>query len=124
MNLSARTQKFPTSQPIIARPVRERVRLPLQVTHHVFVGTRRTECICTDINEHGIGVNIAHPLSVGEIVKVELELPRDRFEVSARVIYRNQHHCGLYFVDLNPEQRNKLRAILKERVAGLKNFLE
>ncbi len=63
-----RPQERLTSVP---RAERYQVRLPLRVTHHVFVGTRRTECVCTDINEYGMGVDIAQPLSVGEIVKLE-----------------------------------------------------
>ncbi len=84
------------------------------MTHHVFVGTRRTECVCTDINEYGMGVSIARPLLVGEIVKLELEIPDDRFESFARVIYRKKGQCGLYFVDLSPEQRQKLAEIIGE----------
>lgn len=126
MNLSARTQQppIPAARPINARPARHKVRLPLQVTHHVFVGTRRTECVCTDINEHGMGVDIAQPLSVGEIVRLELELPSDRFDAFARVIYRNHHHCGLYFVDVTAEQRQKLAEIIAEWQPAPENLVQ
>jgi hypothetical protein len=125
MNLSARAQKTPIQQQsILGRPAHRKVQLPLQVTHHLFVGTRRTECVCTDINEHGMGVDIPQPLSVGEIVRLELGLPSDRFDAFARVIYRNSYHCGLYFVDLDPEQRQKLAKILAERQSGSKDLLQ
>lgn len=126
MNLSAGTQEPPTQEQrtITARPARHKVRLPLQVTHQVFVGTRRTECICTDINEHGMGVDIPQALSVGEIVKLGFELPSERFEAFARVTYRNHHHCGLHFVDLNPEQRQKLAEILAQSESGSKYLVQ
>jgi hypothetical protein len=71
-----------------------------------------------------MGVDIPQPLSVGEIVKLELELPSDRFEAFARVIYRNHHHCGLYFVELNPEQRQKLAEILAQSQRGAKHSVQ
>jgi PilZ domain len=125
MNLSAPQELRPQEQRVmVARPVRHQVCLPLKVTHHVFVGTRCTECVCTDINEHGMGVDISQPLSVGEIVKLDLELPSDPFYACARVIYRKQHHCGLYFVDLTPDQRQNLSEIVGKWQSDSKHLVQ
>lgn len=94
------------------RPQRYQVKLPVEITHHVFVGTRATQGVCTDLNEHGFGANIPQPLAVGEIVKVALSLPADPLHTCARVVYRNGHHYGFYFVEIEPEQRAKLTSTL------------
>jgi hypothetical protein len=88
--------------------------LPLQVTHHVFVGTKCTKGVCTEINEHGMRVHIAHQLSVGDIVAVDVAFPEGGFRAYARVTYRNQYQYGLYFVDLEPEQQGQLAEFLQQ----------
>ncbi len=105
MNIAAQQQE---AKPLVPRPARYQVKLPVEVTHHAFVGTLVTQGVCTDLNEYGFGANIPQPLSVGEIVKVFLELPTDALNIYARVVYRNAHHYGFYFTEVEPEQEAKL----------------
>ncbi len=96
------------TKPMIPRPVRYEVKLPASVTHNTFVGTRCTQGVCSDINEYGMGADIPQPLLVGEIVQVALELPFDRLNTFARVVYRNDYHYGFYFVDMDEGQQQTL----------------
>ena len=96
--------------------LRRQFRFPVRVTHSVFVGTRLTKGLCTQIDEFGMRVEIPNHLSVGEIVDVVI--PPDTFQAFARVTYRNQSHYGLYFVDLDPAQRKKLAGIIAKRNAS------
>ncbi len=105
MNIAAQDQEL---KAFIPRPARYQVKLPVQVTHHAFVGTRVSQGVCNDLNEYGFGADIPQPLSVGEVVKVTLELPTDTLNICARVVYRNAHHYGFYFTEVEPEQEAKL----------------
>lgn len=109
MNISTRNQE---QKPPLPRAARCEVKLPVEVTHHVFVGARSTQGVCTDLNGYGFGADIPQPLSVGEVVKVALDLPSDRLSVFARVVYRNGYHYGFYFVEIEAEQRSKLEGAL------------
>ncbi len=109
MNLSIRKQE---PKPLIPRPARYQVKLPVEVTHHAFVGIRCTQGVCTDLNEYGFGANLPRPLSVGEVVKVALDLPAGTLDISARVVYRNAYHYGFYFTEVESEQRSKLAKCL------------
>lgn len=105
VDLAIRTEE---TKPMTPRPVRYEVKLPVEVTHNAFAGTRCTQGVCSDINEYGMGADIPQPLLVGEIVQVALEFPFDRLNTFARVVYRNDYHYGFYFVDMNEQQQQTL----------------
>ncbi len=107
MNIDLSLQAEET-KPMMARPERYEVKLPMEITHNAFVGTRRTQGVCSDINEYGMGADVPQPLLVGEIVQVALEFPFDRLNTFARVVYRNDFHYGFYFVDMDEEQQQTL----------------
>ncbi len=66
---------------------------------------------CTDLNEAGLGAVVAGELVAGQAVAVELRLPNVGLPVRARaqVRYQNRLRCGLQFVGLSLEQREKIR---------------
>lgn len=108
----------------VARPSRHQAKLPVQITHQTFMGTRCSQAVCTDLNEHGMGVDIPHSLSVGEIVRFALELPSGRLEAYARVTYRRHFHYGFYFVDLEAEQRERFREAVETMVKRRRPILQ
>ncbi len=66
---------------------------------------------CTDLSEAGLGAVVAGELVAGQAVAVELRLPNVGLPVRARaqVRYQDRLHCGLQFVGLSVEQREKIR---------------
>src|SRR5205085_9037354 len=90
---------------------RYRTNIPLDVTAlqsgvpHTIPGR------CADLSETGIGALIAGELIPEQSVAVELRLPNVGLPVRARAQVRYQEHlrCGLQFVGLSAEQREKIR---------------
>jgi TonB family protein len=66
---------------------------------------------CTDLSEAGLGAVVAGELIPGQPVAVELRLPNVGLPVRARaqVRYQDRLRCGLQFVGLPLEQREKIR---------------
>ena len=66
---------------------------------------------CCDLSETGLGAVIAGELVAGQSVAVELRLPNVGLPVRARALVRYQEklRCGLQFVGLSVEQREKIR---------------
>jgi TonB family protein len=66
---------------------------------------------CTDLNEAGLGAVVAGELVTGQAVAIELRLPNVGLPVRARaqVRYQDRLRCGLQFVGLSVEQREKIR---------------
>lgn len=66
---------------------------------------------CTDLSEVGLGAIVAGQVLAGQIVAVELRLPNVGLPVRARaqVRYQERLRCGLHFVGLSVEQREKIR---------------
>lgn len=114
MNLSTPSREIMSMTAGMSRPSD----LPIQVTHHVFVGTKCTHGVCTEINEHGMRTEVAHPLSVGDIVNVDVAFPEGGFRAYARITYRshdhNRYHYGMYFVELDEAQREQLAELLSQ----------
>ena len=66
---------------------------------------------CTDLSEAGLGAVVAGALIAGQSVAIELRLPNVGVPVRARaqVRYQDRLRCGLQFVGLSVEQREKIR---------------
>jgi protein TonB len=66
---------------------------------------------CTDLSETGLGAMVAGDLVAGQAVAIELRLPNVGLPVRARaqVRYQDRLRCGLQFVGLSVEQREKIR---------------
>jgi len=66
---------------------------------------------CTDLSEAGLGAVVAGDLIAGQAVAIELRLPNVGLPVRARaqVRYQDRLRCGLQFVGLSVEQREKIR---------------
>jgi len=66
---------------------------------------------CTDLSEAGLGAVVAGTLIAGQSVAIELRLPNVGVPVRARaqVRYQDRLRCGLQFVGLSVEQREKIR---------------
>ncbi|HYR44246.1 MAG TPA: TonB family protein [Terriglobia bacterium] len=66
---------------------------------------------CTDLSEAGLGAVVAGALIAGQPVAIELRLPNVAVPVRARaqVRYQDRLHCGLQFIGLSVEQREKIR---------------
>jgi TonB family protein len=66
---------------------------------------------CCDLNEAGLGAVVAGELVAGQSVALEMRLPNVGLPVRARaqVRYHERLHCGLQFVGLSVEQREKIR---------------
>jgi TonB family protein len=66
---------------------------------------------CCDLNESGLGAVVAGELAAGQSVAIELRLPNVGLPVRARaqVRYQDRLRCGLQFVGLSVEQREKIR---------------
>jgi len=66
---------------------------------------------CVDLSETGIGAIVAGELAPSQAVAVELRLPNVGLPVRARaqVRFQNRLRCGLQFVGLSSEQREKIR---------------
>ena len=66
---------------------------------------------CIDLSEAGLGAVVAGELIAGQAIAVELRLPNVGLPVRARaqVRYQDRLRCGLQFVGLSVEQREKIR---------------
>ncbi len=66
---------------------------------------------CIDLSEAGLGAVVAGDLVAGQAVAIELRLPNVGLPVRARaqVRYQDRLRCGLQFVGLSVEQREKIR---------------
>jgi len=66
---------------------------------------------CTDLSEAGLGAVVAGELIAGQAIAIELRLPNVGLPVRARaqVRYQDRLRCGLQFVGLSVEQREKIR---------------
>jgi TonB family protein len=66
---------------------------------------------CCDLSETGLGAVVAGELIAGQSVAIELRLPNVGLPVRARaqVRYQDRLRCGLQFVGLSVEQREKIR---------------
>ena len=66
---------------------------------------------CCDLSENGLGAIVAGELIAGQSVAIELRLPNVGLPVRARaqVRYQDRLRCGLQFVGLSVEQREKIR---------------
>jgi TonB family protein len=66
---------------------------------------------CCDLSESGLGAVVAGELLAGQSVALELRLPNVGLPVRARaqVRYQERMRCGLQFVGLSVEQREKIR---------------
>jgi TonB family protein len=66
---------------------------------------------CTDLSEAGLGAVVAGELIAGQAIAIELRLPNVGLPVRARaqVRYQDRLGCGLQFVGLSIEQREKIR---------------
>jgi TonB family protein len=66
---------------------------------------------CCDLSESGLGAVVAGELLAGQSVALELRLPNVGLPVRARALVRYQERmrCGLQFVGLSVEQREKIR---------------
>jgi len=66
---------------------------------------------CTDLSEAGLGAVVAGELIAGQAIAIELRLPNVGLPVRARaqVRYQDRLQCGLQFVGLSVEQREKIR---------------
>ncbi len=57
---------------------------------------------CTEMGSGGMGIRTSEVLAVGEVVEVEFPKGQGAITVRARVIYRQQQHYGLAFLDGSP----------------------
>jgi TonB family protein len=66
---------------------------------------------CCDLSEAGLGAVIAGELIAGQSVAIEMHLPNVGLPVRARaqVRYQERLRCGLQFVGLSLDQREKIR---------------
>lgn len=76
---------------------------------------------CCDLSEAGLGAVVAGELTAGQSVALELRLPNVGLPVRARALVRYQAHmrCGLQFVGLTVEQREKIRYWSSKNAAQL-----
>lgn len=69
-----------------------------------------------NLSESGLGAFVAEPLILGESVTVLIPLPESGKErVTARVVRTLGTEYGFQFVALSAQQRDRIRATLKER---------
>lgn len=106
----------PTLAPILDSASRRRfLRYPIKVSLEVIAlqsGIPNTmPGRCTDLSETGLGAIVAGELLPGQAVAIELRLPNVGLPVQARaqVRYQDRLRCGLQFVGLSLEQREKIR---------------
>ena len=66
---------------------------------------------CCDLSEVGLGAVVAGELNAGQSVAIELRLPNIGLPLRARALvrYQDRLRCGLQFVGLSVEQREKIR---------------
>ena len=66
---------------------------------------------CTDLSEAGLGAVVAGELLAGQAIAIELRLPNVGLPLRARaqVRYQDRLRCGIQFVGLSMEQREKIR---------------
>jgi len=71
-----------------------------------------------DLSESGLGAFVAQALVLGELVMLEIPLPNsDKQVIPAKVARALGTEYGFQFTALSPEQRARVRAVLKGQPA-------
>ena len=75
-------------------------------------------CSSTDISEGGLFVSAIQYFEQGDVIEVSIPIKGEKITVKAQVKYCQQGiGMGIMFVDLNDEQKAKLRELI-ESIAG------
>lgn len=75
-------------------------------------------CTSTDISEGGLFVSAIQYFVQGDVIEVSIPIKEEKITVKAEVKYCQQGiGMGIMFVDLNDEQKAKLRELI-ESIAG------
>jgi hypothetical protein len=74
----------------------------------------------SEIGEDGIGATLTGELEAGEVVSMELSLPRAPFPIKFRALvrYRDGLRHGFEFLALSTAQRDEIRRVCERLSAG------
>ena len=65
----------------------------------------------TDLSQEGIGVTVIGHLTAEQVVALQISLPEAKMVTfTASVRYCKRRHCGFEFIDVQPSQREVIRA--------------
>ena len=101
----------PGSSPIrVIEDARRQPRFKLDVA--ICVYPRDSDAVrghTVDISESGISLMLRDEITIGEVVRLEFDLPRGPVEVHAMVRQRNAFRYGLQFVEASSAQETIAR---------------
>ncbi|MGB9074980.1 MAG: PilZ domain-containing protein [Terriglobales bacterium] len=93
-------------------PVRRHPRtlfsVPLMLRHLVTGGIRSLRGISLDIGEGGLGAIVQGDLRVGEMVEVDVHIPKGPLSAVAIVRHTSNVQSGLEFLGLTAEERQQI----------------
>ena len=93
------------------RHQRRKIEAPIRVWGIASDSTRAIHGHCFNLSEGGAGAIIAGPWQPGQVVTVQLTIPRgaDPIMVEARLSHRNRIYCGFEFLGTNEMVMSQLR---------------
>jgi len=85
--------------------------------HMLIDGTK--SCTCTDISEGGLFVSAIQYFEKGDTIEVSFPFKGEKITVKAEVKYCQPGiGMGIMFIDLNDQQKAKIRALVEDIVGG------
>ena len=68
---------------------RREIRVPVDLVANIWSGSRREVAVVSSLSPRGAFIELSMPLHKGSSMRIEMELPGDRFRGFARVVYEN-----------------------------------
>ena len=102
---------------------RREPRVPVDLTANIASGTRREVAVVSSLSPHGAFVETSDPLPVGTSLRIEMDMPNDRFRGFARVVHVRQEDpsqphepsgMGVRFFGADRDTERILRKAVKE----------
>jgi c-di-GMP-binding flagellar brake protein YcgR len=82
--------------------------VPIMVRMLMPGGVRTTRGVSLDLCEGGLGALLQNKLNVGDVIEIELSLPKRELSAVAIVRHSSAQRCGFEFLGLTSEEREQI----------------
>jgi PilZ domain len=94
--------------------------VPMRLRMLMPGGVRMTRGVSLDVGEGGLGALVENNLKVGDVVEMELSLPKQELNAVAIVRYNNSSRCGFEFLGLTAEEHQQLAELVGGKHHGFR----
>ncbi|HEX8815893.1 MAG TPA: PilZ domain-containing protein [Terriglobales bacterium] len=86
--------------------------VPMRLRMLMPGGIRTTRGVSLDVGEGGLGALVENSLKVGDVVEMELSLPKQELNAVGIVRYSNSSRCGFEFLGLTADEHQQLAELV------------